>query len=72
MRVCLTGTGVRHIDCPQTSSGASLRYFDTMLQPHWTEHDMTELVVDHSDYDTFYAFLHYLNTGELAPNIENA
>ena len=47
----------------------SSRYFDAMFQSHWTEHDKTELSVELFDYVTFYAFLKYLYTEELMPNI---
>ena len=45
-------------------------YFDKMFQSHWPESNNTKWMVHYSySYDTFYAFLNYLYTEELMPNI---
>ena len=48
----------------------SLRYFDATLAPRWKKCGQTEFLVEDFDYDTFYAFLHYLYTEELMSNID--
>ena len=42
----------------------SSKYFEAMFQTHWTESKKTTILVENFDYETFYAFLNYLYTGE--------
>ena len=47
----------------------SLPYYCEMFNSCWIESEKTDILVEQYDYETFYAFLNYLYTGELVSNI---